>query len=236
MDTTALSQQIGDLTSALGDPTRRGIYITVRQSAEGHDTARIAELFAIHSNVARHHLDRLVDDGYLVVESRRKEGKSGPGAGRPAKWYSVSDKKIDVHFPSRTPDLLTELLMRLLSEIAPSDISRTARQVGRAYGRELAAEIGVPDEAGFEGAVKAVVAAMTGVGFGMSADMDASRLLTTHCPFGESAIHHPDVVCALDQGLVAGLMESIDPDCVPVVQPHAAQNDDCITEVAVTIK
>jgi len=236
MDTTALSQQIGDLASALGDPTRRGIYIAVRQAADGHDTARVAKLFEIHSNVARHHLDRLVSDGYLVVESRRRQGKSGPGAGRPAKWYSASDKKIDVHFPSRAPDVLTELLMRLLNQVAPSDISRIARDVGHSYGRELAAEIGVPEEVGFEGAVKAVAAAMTGIGFGISADMDASRLLTQHCPFGETAIQHPDVACALDQGLVAGLMESIDPLCVPVVQPHAAQNDDCITEVAVTIR
>ena len=234
MDTTALSQQIGDLTSALGDPTRRGIYIAVRQSSEGHDAAHIATVFDIHANVARHHLDRLVDEGYLVVEHRRKAGKAGPGAGRPSKWYSVSEKQINVHFPSQTPDLLTELLMRLLAEVAPSDIGAIARRVGQEYGTELAAQIGVPSETGFEEAVKAVVAAMTGVGFGMSADMDASRLLTNHCPFGETAINHPDVVCALDQGLVAGLMASVD-DCNPVVQPHAAQNDDCITEVAITL-
>ncbi len=236
LDTQALNRSIGDLTSALGDPTRRGVYIAVRQAPNGMTASTVAALFGIHSNVARHHLDRLADDGYVEVTTRRAEGKSGPGAGRPAKWYTATSKVIDVHFPARRPDLLSDLLMRVLEHVAPENVSDVARQVGRAYGRELAAEIGVAEDPGFEEAVRAVVAAMTGVGFGMSADVDAFRLLTNHCPFGESAVSHPEVVCALDQGLVAGLMESIDPACRPTVTPHPSPDEDCVTEVRISVR
>jgi len=230
-DSQALDQSIGDLTSALGDATRRGIYIAARESADPLTASKVADLFGIHPNVARHHLDRLAEDGYLVI-GRATESS---GAGRPAKTYEVTSKPIDVHFPSHQHDLLADLLMRVIREIAPANISTIARQVGRAYGLELASAIGVPDEEGFEPAVRAVAAAMTGVGFGIAADLDGSRLLTSHCPFGDTATEHPEVVCALDQGLVGGLMEAIDPSCRPTVTPHAVADDDCITEVSVTI-
>ena len=94
LDNQALSRSIGDLTSSLGDPTRRGIYIAIRQSAEGMTASSVAAVFGIHSNVARHHLDRLADDGFLEVTTRRAAGKSGPGAGRPAKCYTATNKVI----------------------------------------------------------------------------------------------------------------------------------------------
>lgn len=236
IDSQALNRSIGDLTSALGDPTRRGIYIAVRQAPDGMTASTVAELFDIHSNVARHHLDRLADDGYVEVTTRRAAGKTGPGAGRPAKWYSATNKVIDLHFPGGRPDLLSDLLLRVLEMVGAADVSAVAREVGRAYGIELAAEIGVPEDPGFEEAVRAVVGAMSGVGFGISADLDSSRLLTNHCPFGENAVSHPEVVCALDQGLVAGLMQSIDPDCRPTVTPHTRADEDCVTEVKITVR
>ena len=78
MDTTAFDQQIADLTSSLGDPTRRGIYITIRESDRPLTASEIAELFDIHPNVARHHLDRLTGDGYLTVSTRRYFARPQP--------------------------------------------------------------------------------------------------------------------------------------------------------------
>ena len=57
MDTETLERRISDLTSALGDPTRRAIYVAVRESPEPVTTSQVAKLFGIHPNVARHHLD-----------------------------------------------------------------------------------------------------------------------------------------------------------------------------------
>ena len=114
MDTKTLDRHISDLTSALGDPTRRAIYIAVRESAEPLTTSQVAALFGLHPNVARHHLDRLSGDGYLKVSHKRQGGKGGPGAGRPAKCYEVTAKEVSVHFAPRRFEMLVEMLIRIL--------------------------------------------------------------------------------------------------------------------------
>ncbi len=231
MDTTQLNQQIGDLASTLGDATRRGIYITVRESVEPVTAAQIAELFDIHTNVARHHLDRLVDDGYLQVTRRHRTERRGPGAGRPAKHYETTDKEISVQFPLRRYDLLAELLARVVERVAPDSAAEIAEEVGREYGRELAAEVGLAKDAGFETAVTAVAKVLMGVGFESEANTTDRVIVTRFCPFGEAASKHPEIVCKLDQGIVSGLLESANATGVPVVTPHLSAEEDCLTEI-----
>lgn len=234
-DFSALDARIADLTAALGDPTRRAIYVAVRESGEPVTTARVAELFGLHPNVARHHLDKLAADGWLVVSYRRRQGKSGPGAGRPAKTYEPSTREVSIHFAPRRYELLVELLVRVLQRVAPADIARVAEEVGREYGTELAGEIGAPDVPGYAEAVQAVAVAMTGLGFSVDPDVDGQQLLTSHCPFGEAAADHPDVVCSLDRGIVTGLVGTLTDGCTPVLLPHQRPDDDCVTRVPVTI-
>ena len=233
MDKETLNSRISDLTSALGDPTRRAIYIAVRESAEPMTTSKVAELFDIHPNVARHHLDRLAGDGYLKVSHQRRPG--GPGAGRPAKTYERTNKEVSVHFAPRRFEMLTEMLFQVLEEVSPPNVAEIAEQVGRKYGEELAAEIGAPYDPGYDEAVQAVASAMTGLGFSVDPDIDGQRLLTSHCPFGETATNHPDVICSLDRGIVAGLFGALSVPCNPVVIPHKALDDECVTQVPVTI-
>ena len=192
------------LTGALGDPTRRAIYLTVRESEEPITAARIAELFSIHSNVARHHLDRLIVDGYLRVADR-VEGRPS-AVGRPPRAFEATDSDIAVAYPARRHDLLAELLVRVVERVAPEEGPRIAEEVGRAYGEELAAAIGLPSEAGFAPALAAVARALTGAGFEVTADADAGHLVAGACPFGRTAADHPEVVCRLDLGIVKGLM------------------------------
>lgn len=231
MDAIRLNQQLGDLAATLGDATRRGIYITVRESVEPVTAGHISELFNIHTNVARHHLDRLVADGYLQVTRKRRSERSGPGAGRPAKHYETTAKEISLQFPARRYDLLAELLARIVERVAPDTAADIAEDVGREYGRELAAEIGLAKDTGFETAVTAVAKAMMGVGFDTEANTDDRLIVTRFCPFGEAASNHPEIVCKLDQGIVAGLLESANAPGIPVVTPHHDKDDDCVTAI-----
>jgi len=235
MDTKTLERRISDLTSALGDPTRRAIYVAVRESKDPLTTSNIAELFGVHPNVARHHLDRLTTDGYLQVSDERPSRKGGPGAGRPAKCYEATAKEVSVHFTPRRFELLVEMLIRILDDVAPKNLAQVAESVGRQYGEELSREIGVPDDPGYDAAVQAVASAMTGLGFSVDPDVDGQRLLTSHCPFGEAATSHPEVICSLDRGIVAGMFGALSVPCNPVVIPHTALEDDCVTSVPVTI-
>jgi len=233
MDTNTLDSRISDLTQALGDPTRRAIYVAVRESPEPMTTSKVAELFEIHPNVARHHLDRLAVDGYLKVSSGKPSG--GPGAGRPAKSYEATNKEVTVHFAPRRFEMLVEMLFQVLEELAPENIAEVAEGVGRSYGKQLAAEIGAPADPGYDAAVQAVASAMTGLGFSVDPDVEGQRLLTSHCPFGETATDHPEVICSLDRGIVAGLFGALSFECDPVVIPHKDLSHPCVTRVPVSI-
>jgi len=221
MDTKTLDSRISDLTQALGDPTRRAIYIAVRESPEPLTTSKIAELFELHPNVARHHLDRLATDGYLQVSHQRPSDSTG--VGRPAKCYEVTKKEVTVHFAPRRFEMLVDMLLHILEELDPDDVPEVAERVGRAYGKQLATEIGVPDDPGYDAAVQAVASAMTGLGFSVD------------CPFGETATSHPEVVCSLDRGIVGGLFGALSFKCDPVVIPHKALTDACVTRVPISI-
>ncbi|MEX0864558.1 MAG: helix-turn-helix domain-containing protein [Acidimicrobiia bacterium] len=233
MDTETLDRRISDLTSALGDPTRRAIYIAVRESPDPLTTSSVARLFDIHPNVARHHLDILVSDGFIRVSHRQPA--EGHGAGRPAKSYQASNMEVTVHFAPRRFEMLTEMLFKVLEELAPENVSEVAENVGRAYGKQLASEIGVPNDPGYDDAVRAVASAMTGLGFSVDPDIEGQRLLTSHCPFGETATNHPEVICSLDRGIVAGLFGALSVPVDPVVIPHRHLEDDCVTQVPVSI-
>jgi len=221
---------IGDLAATLGDPTRRGIYVTARESADPVTAGRIAEAFGIHPNVARHHLDRLVDEGYLQVSQRRPEST---GAGRPAKGYEATDKEISISYPARRYDLLAELLVRVVERLDAERAPQVAEEIGLEYGRELAAEVGSPaEEDGAAEALEAVARAMVGVGFDMAADEEKGTLLTVHCPFGSAAAEHPEVVCRLDQGIVRGLLEAVaDRGATARLTPSHDPDGTCVTEV-----
>src|ERR1700733_2567159 len=81
-DDGRFSAAVAAVAAAFGDPTRRDIFLHVR-AAPGGTASEVASTFSLHPNVARHHLQRLVDGGYLRVETGRK----APGAGRPSKQF-----------------------------------------------------------------------------------------------------------------------------------------------------
>jgi predicted ArsR family transcriptional regulator/TusA-related sulfurtransferase len=75
---------------ALSVPTRAGIYTRLRASSQPMSAKDVAELFGLHPNVARTHLDVLADAG-LLVTGRRKQ----PAGGRPAKVYVAREQADD---------------------------------------------------------------------------------------------------------------------------------------------
>ena len=231
MDTSTFDRELGQLASSLGDPTRRAIYISVRESADPVTAAHIAAAFDLHINVARHHLDKLVTDGYLRVTHRRQPGKRGPGAGRPAKYYEPTHKEVSVQFPERRYDLLAELLLRVVERLDRAAARRVAEEIGIEYGRELADEIGLSADPGFDGAVQAVAKAMMGVGFDTNTDDSEHMMVTNYCPFGATATSHPDIVCRLDQGIVRGLLEASNQNALPIVIPHLRLGEACYTDI-----
>src|SRR5215207_8423675 len=89
-----------DRVAALAEPVRRRLYELVARSGAPVDRDTAAEAAGIGRPLAAFHLDRLVRDGLLAVEFRRRSGRTGPGAGRPAKFYlRPRDRDISVALP-----------------------------------------------------------------------------------------------------------------------------------------
>ena len=233
MSHQVIDKQIGDLTAALGDATRRAIFIAARESPDPLTVGQVAELFGIHRNLARHHLEKLTEDGFLQVGTQPVPRTRK--AGRPPKHYESTARHIEITYPTLRYDLLVELLTKILGRLSPEDLTEVAEEVGREYGQELANEIGTPADAGYEEAVRGVMGAMNGIGFAMNPDWETGRLLTYHCPFGEAAVSHPEVVCSLDRGIVSGLFEGIERCSETVLHPHLDILEDCVTEIPVEI-
>jgi predicted ArsR family transcriptional regulator len=248
---TEFSSAVTAITSAFGDPTRREIYLFVHERSGidaagepsgGVTAADVAERFALHPNVARHHLDKLSGGGYVEVAT----GRSGAGAGRPSKHYRVTSPEMALEVPVRHDDLLVTLLGKALSLLPAADAEMMAEEVGLRYGETMAAAMGPsatmrpgPAEAGavqrsFRTALHAVADALTAHGFAAHAERhgDGLRIVSDHCPFGGAAIEHP-VICAVDRGLVRGMLGALYGHADTATAKSRPMGDDvCITTLS----
>ena len=102
--------------AALEDPVRRALYELVSSrhpTPIGRDEAAAAT--GIGRSLAAFHLDRLVTVGLLQASFRRPDGRSGPGAGRPAKFYARSQETVEVSLPERDYVLAARLMLAALN-------------------------------------------------------------------------------------------------------------------------
>src|ERR1700745_3761288 len=73
--------------AVLDDPVRRRLYDYVSSQGDGVSRSEAAQATGIGRTLAAFHLDRLATAGLVEVIFARPAGRSGPGAGRPAKLY-----------------------------------------------------------------------------------------------------------------------------------------------------
>lgn len=112
-------------------PTRAAILSLLLRT--GPKTVKeIADAFDIHPNVARAHLDLMVESGFLMTETRRRD------KGRPAKVYftwegeagSLEEAGVEVVARERTVAAISELEVevRLLDRLL-SDATRQMQRI-----------------------------------------------------------------------------------------------------------
>jgi len=218
---------------ALADPLRRRIYRFVAEQPDAVSRDQAADVVAVPRHTAKFHLDRLVDEGLLVTEFRRLTGRSGPGAGRPAKLYRRSAREVAVSVPSRRYDLagqvLADAVERSLDGVPMAEaVSQAADNAAR-----IVVEATRP-EAGQE--LSRVGEVLAPLGYEPRAEQ--SDLVLANCPFDRLATDHRDLVCGMNRefvGAVArrlechGVEARLDPDdsrcCVRVVPRPEAGSD-----------
>ncbi len=232
LSATDFASTVTAITSAFGDPTRRDIFLWLRDQADGVTASAVASQFDLHSNVARHHLDKLAGGGYVEVTIARPDGG---GAGRPSKRYTATAGGSPIEFPLRHDELLVSLLGGALSLLPVDQAATMAEEVGIEYGRTLASTMGPSDQAqrSFRSSLHAVADALSAHGFAAHAEKQGEelRIVAQHCPFGDTAIEHP-VICAVDRGLVKGMLSSLYGDTRPSTETSVALGSEtCVTVV-----
>lgn len=187
--------------AVLEEPTRRRLYEYVAAQPAPVSRDEAAAALAIPRTTAAFHLDKLTDGGLLATCNERRTGRTGPGAGRPAKLYHRSDREIEITLPERQYDVAGRLLAAAIEEAettggSPREaVNRRARAYGEALGR--AAPAGTP------------LTELLAV-HGFEPRLDGDAIVLANCPFQRLAKNHPHLVCGMNLHLLAGLLTSLD--------------------------
>ncbi|WP_328738382.1 transcriptional regulator [Streptomyces erythrochromogenes] len=193
-----------DAIAVLQDPVRRRLYEYV--AAQGREVGRneAAEAVGVARTLAAHHLDRLTGAGLLESGSRRLTGRSGPGAGRPAKVYTRARVERSVSLPARDYRTAAELLAEAAEQAGlDAGLCVAARRRGESL-RGAAAPCGGLDEAvellaarGYEPHLEQGEGSETGQG---------AVVRMRNCPFHAVAERFPPLVCGMNLALLEGLI------------------------------
>lgn len=213
--------------SLLQDPTRRALYdyVVSRPEAVGRDEA--AEAAAVSRGLAAFHLDRLANAGLLDVEYRRISGRTGRGAGRPAKLYRPSANRVKVSIPETRYDLAGRVLVHALDaadakgEGAAEAVARQAAREGEALARQLAVVAGPGPE------VERAERALAELGYHPSRHGGVIRL--RNCPFHALVEQNRELVCGLNHSLLSSLVRGL--GCDGLVAEPDPEPDGCCVRV-----
>jgi predicted ArsR family transcriptional regulator len=192
--------------AALADPLRRRLYRFVARSPQPVGREESAAALDVPVHTAKFHLDRLVHDGLLEVEFRRLSGRSGPGAGRPAKLYRRSAREFAVSVPERSYDLLS----RILAESAAASVDLrvpvdvVAPPIARRYGEEFGARHAA---SGTGSELERLAGALEDGGY--EPRVVEERMVLENCPFDRAAREHTDLVCGLNLDFVGGVVAGL---------------------------
>lgn len=196
--------------AALEQPVRRQLYemLAARGGWTGRDDA--ATSTGLPRSVAAFHLDKLAEVGVVEVRFVRPDGRSGPGAGRPAKQYRLAHDELTASVPPRCYDLAGHVLADAVAVATGEDapVGPVLRRVATATGRRLgsdarsdAADRGesAPDPIG------------TLASYGYEPREVDDGIVLANCPFHRLAEAHRSLICGMNRDLLVGLLEGMDP-------------------------
>jgi predicted ArsR family transcriptional regulator len=204
--TRAAETQDWDQLNALVDPVRRGLYDYVLSHDRPIRREEAAESAGISRTLAAYHLDQLADAGLLRTSYARPGGRTGPGAGRPAKHYEPAQDEVTVTVPPRTYGLLARLLAAAVASDDTGEVTsallKTAENDGCAGGADSGDVRTTLRVRGYE----PVIGADGGIEL-------------RNCPFHRVVQDQMKLICTLNYALLRGCLSGAgaDPDCAELV-------------------
>jgi predicted ArsR family transcriptional regulator len=176
-----------------------------RKRARPLTADELARGLGIPRSAARWRLEKLAAAGLLHSAFERRSGRSGPGAGRPAKTYAPVAETSAIEFPPRR----YEALVGLLAGIVPRRRrEQQLAEVGARYAAELAAAMRLRPATTLATALERVCRGLGRLGFHASVaaiSTDHATLVSATCPLRPLIFEHPELK-GIDQGMWRGLI------------------------------
>jgi predicted ArsR family transcriptional regulator len=200
----------------LAEPARRQLYELVRSRDDPVGREEAARALGISVKLAAFHLDRLAEAGLLDVSYRRLTGRVGPGAGRPAKLYRASPRRLSVTIPPTNYELASQLMATALSGTpasggGPKAVQHAAASYGRRLGEGIRAQFRSK-----RSRRAALTERLTDLGFEPQ-QVDSKEMVLRNCAFAGLAGSHRDLVCGMNAALVGGVIEGAELTTLGVV-------------------
>lgn len=184
---------------ALAEPLRLRLYDLVVASTEPVSREQAADALDLPAHTARFHLDRLVAEGLLDVEYRRLTGRTGPGAGRPAKLYRRSAREVAVSLPARR--------YQLVGRVLAAGVDAAVREGTPVAEAVTAAGHRAGVEAGAEASGRSFEDVLAADGYEPRTVEDEIEL--ANCPFDRLARTHTALVCGVNLAYLSGVVEGL---------------------------
>jgi predicted ArsR family transcriptional regulator len=196
--------------SLLNEPVRRSLYESVIAAGRPVGRDEAAQATGVSRTLAAFHLDRLVEAGLLTPEYRRLSGRSGPGAGRPAKLYRRGSREAAVAVPERRYELAARLLAASIErsgpQVPPPAVQDAAREMGRAIGDAGRTPARAPGgvrrpEPGLEDVLRSQ-------GY-EPCQPEQGVVRLGNCPFHSLVAEHRDLVCGMNLAFAEGILDGL---------------------------
>ena len=215
--TTARTSEAGPVDASiarlalLADPTRAALHRTLRDRETGITRDEAAAAVGVSRSLVAFHLDRLVDAGLATVTYERRNGRTGPGAGRPAKIYHRSAETVTASVPERHYELAAALFAQAISESTSGGLGVDAALAvaAEAYGRALgeAARSHTRGRPSRAAGVTAALAVLDDAGF--EPETRDGSIVLRNCPFDALVRTNRDLVCGMNRSLMAGVIDGL---------------------------
>ena len=194
----------------LDEPVRRALYewVAAQTDAVGRDEA--ARAVGSTRALAAFHLDRLVRDGLLVTEFRRLTGRTGPGAGRPAKLYRRAERAIELTLPERRYEVAARMMATALEragdDVPPPAVREAAHDAGLEVGSAARREAG--PRPGKRRRQDALIGALRERGY-EPREATSGEIALGNCPYHALVEDHRDLVCGMNLAWAEGVLDGV---------------------------
>jgi predicted ArsR family transcriptional regulator len=195
--------------AVLSEDLRRRIYAFIRRSDHPITRDEAAASVGISRKLAAFHLDKLVEAGLLTA----RYAKTGlRRVGRAPKVYEPANAQIQLSIPQREHGTLAEILLdAVLAAGDAGDARAAALAVAAERGRRLGETERAAVRGGRIGAERALTLAVRILethGFEPARE-SATLVRLRNCPFHPYAARRPELVCAINQAFLAGLVDGL---------------------------